>query len=1168
MSQAPGPPPLVAAPSSFHPSFRPYRQPAAYLPAGCFLFRLSSPLRFCRHPLLVAAGLLPLALLACTASDASTDRATTIAESSTLFTRIAASASGIAFENRIPDTQRQNVFTYRNHYNGGGVAIGDLNGDSLPEVILTSNADGPTLYVNAGAFKFRDATKAAGLRANATADWTTGVLMADFSGDGRLDLYVSHAGMPRTEPRANELYVNLGNGPDGTPRFEDQAAARGVTDGGFAIHAAALDYDRDGDLDLFVLNNSPKPVNSFGLRNTRADRDRMGGARLYRNDGARFTDVSVAAGIYSPEIAFGLGVVVSDVNRDGWPDLYASNDFFERDYLYLNRHDGTFAESLEQAMPVSSYFSMGLDIADVNNDGWPDIYTTDMLPRDEYRLKTISSFEGWDVYQARVQNGYHHQLMRNMLQLNAGNGRFHDVGQVTGVDATDWSWSPLLVDFDLDGRKDLYVTNGLVKDVTSQDYITSMANQAAAEQFTRGRSVDWMGLVKAMTSTPVAKYAYRNAGDLRFDDVTTAWGLDEKAISSGSAYGDLDGDGAPDLVVNNSNGPAFVYRNNARTLYPARHWLRVQLVGAAANRFAIGARVTAWSDSATVTQEVSPARGYQSSVDYVLTMGLGSATRVDSLVVDWPDGRSSTVMNVSVNSTVNAKQADAARETSAPARRDALLMDVTAQVGLDWVHRENDFIDFDRDRLIPRLLSTDGPGVAVGDVNGDGLDDLYLGGAKDQPGQLRLQTPDGRFRSSNPGVFEPDSVSEDVGARFVDVDGDGDLDLYVVSGGNEYAAEASALQDRLYRNDGRGRFTKTEGALPPESVAGSRVAAADIDGDGDIDLFVGGRIVPWQYGVPPRSLLLVNDGRGRFRNNTVDLAPALDTVGMVTDAAFVDVTGDERLDLVVVGDWMPIRVFRNVGGGRFEPATVPGLDGSNGLWNRLLVTDLNGDGKPDLVVGNFGRNSRLHGTASEPATLYVKDFMNNGIVDQVLSTWQSGKQYPFAMRDDIIKVLPFLKARFNDYRSYGGKTIAEVFTPAELAGARVLRAAQFASVVALNEGEGRFRVQPLPMDAQRTPLFGLWAGDLTGGGKVDLLVAGNFLGLRPELGRIEGLDGLLLRGSGQGQFAAVSTAEGGVDLRGSVRDLLSIRTRAGVLILAVRNNEAPRFLRAARPPRR
>jgi enediyne biosynthesis protein E4 len=1094
-----------------------------------------------------------------------------------LFTKLPSSVTGVRFENRLEETSELNVFTYRNYYNGGGVALGDLNGDGLPELLLTANQGGPRLYLNRGGFHFREITRASGLE-SARGSWTTGVTFADANGDGRLDIYICRAGNGPPESRGNELWINQGLGRDSVPTFKEMARQYGVADEGYSIHAAFLDYDRDGDLDLLVIDNSPKPASSFGLRNTRNVRDRFGGAKLFRNDPSpdgsgqvRFTDVSADAGIYSPEIAFALGVAVADVNRDGWPDIYVSNDFFERDYLYINRHDGTFAEALDKEMPVLSAFSMGLDVADVDNDQWPDVYTTDMLPEDELRLKSTTQFEGWDVYQTKVRNGYHHQSMRNMLQHNNQDGTFSDVGQLAGVARTDWSWSALIADLDLDGNKDVFVTNGLTKDITSQDYVAFLANEETMKTVTNGGKsrVDFQQLTKAMTSTPIANYAFHATGRLQFRNEAAAWGLATPSFSSGAAYGDLDGDGALDLVVNNVNQEAFVYRNNARALRPENHYLRVRLVGEGANRFGVGARVTLYSGASAYMQEQSPARGYQSSVDYVLGFGIGRADVVDSLRVEWPDGRVSAFGRTAANQLVTAIHAQAA---PAPAPRTVAtaatpLDDVTAQTTLDFLHHENDFVDFDRERLIPKLLSTEGPLMAVADVNGDGLDDVYIGGAKEQAGKLFLQQRDGRFVSSDEAVFAQDAISEDLGAAFLDANGDGRPDLYVVSGGNEYSEGASALQDRLYLNDGRGHFRKSVGSVPDETSSGSRVVAADYDGDGAIDLFVGGRVVPGHYGTDPASMLLRNDGRGRFTDVTARLAPELAHAGLVTDAVWRDVDRDGRMDLVVVGEWMPITVFRNVGGGRLARLAVPGLEKSNGWWNRIVATDVDGDGRVDFVVGNLGLNGRLHASAAEPMTMYVKDFDGNGFAEQIISLYNGGVSYPLPLRDDLIKAVPSLKARYLNYKDYALQKVSDIFPAKDLADAGVKTAYTFATSVARNNGDGSFTLTALPLEAQLAPVYGIVATDVDHDGRADLLLAGNFDGFKPEIGRMSASYGLMLRGDGKGGFTPLRALESGFRVPGQTRDIQRVRTAAGELIVVARNNDRPLVFRSARPAR-
>jgi hypothetical protein len=1071
------------------------------------------------------------------------------------------SYTGVRFINRVEDTPEMNVFTYRNFYNGGGVAVGDLNGDGLPEVMLTSNLHGNRLYLNKGHFQFQDITDEAGVGGKGY--WATGVTTADVDGDGRLDIYVCYAGNIPGKRRANELYINQGLDKNGVPTFKEMATEYGLADEGYSTQAAFFDYDRDGKLDMFLINNSFRPVNSFGLTNIRNVRDPLGGHKLFHNDGnGHFTDVSAKAGIFGSEIAFGLGLVVSDVNRDGWPDIYVSNDFFERDYLYINNHDGTFTEQLDKEMPYLSYFSMGLDVADINNDGWPDIYTTDMLPEDEYRLRTTSSFEGWDAYQAKVRNGFHYQLMRNMLQLNNGNGTFSDIGQMAGVARTDWSWSALIADLDLDGYKDIYITNGIAKDVTSQDYVAFLANEQTMKSMTKGKHVDYKGLTGAMSSTKLQHYVFRNQGNLTFANETANWGLDTPSFGSGATYADLDGDGALDLVVNNTNDTAFVYRNNARTLAPANHYLQIRLEGEAPNRFGVGSKVTIQNGGQTLYQELEPTRGFQSSVDYILTFGLGKVDTVRSVSVDWPDGRVSTLKNVAANRRITVKQSESTKATTTPpASVKQIVADITDQTKLPFVHHENDYVDFDRERLMPKMLSTEGPLMAVADVNGDGLDDIFIGGAKDQPSAILIQQSDGSFVRTNEKLLAQDSVSEDIGAVFFDANGDGHPDLYVATGGSEYSEAAPALEDRLYLNDGKGNFRKAVGALPPLTLSNSRVAAADFDGDGAIDLFVGGRSVPGRYGIDPESVLLKNDGHGHFTDVTDKAAPGLSHIGMVTDAIWKDIDGDGRPDLIVIGEWMPITVFHNAGNGRLVKRDVPGLEKSNGWWNRIIAGDFTGHGRVDFIVGNLGLNTRLQAKANEPVTMYVKDFAHNGFLQQIISYYNDGKAYPLALRDDLIRSLTFLKDRYLNYKDYARQTVADVFPKKDLDEAVVKNAYTFATSLVRNNGDGTFTVVPLPLEAQIAPVYGILAADFEGNGKTDLLMAGNFDGVKPELGKMSAGYGVYLRGDGKGHFTPLRSLASGFFVPGQARDIQRVRTRKGNIYIVARNNDRPLIFR-------
>jgi hypothetical protein len=1110
----------------------------------------------------LGAVALPVAATSCGPAGRSASGSRPPAENA-LFTLRPPEQTGIRFENRLEETAELNVFTYRNFYNGGGVALGDLTGDGLPELLLTSNLGPHHLYLNLGGFRFREISEAAGLVRRGA--WATGVTLADVNGDGRLDIYVCYAGNAPAERRRNELFVHQGLDAAGMPTFREEAAQYGVADPAYSTHAAFFDYDRDGDLDLYLLNNSPRPVSSFSLRNIRPQRDSLGGDKLYRNDGGRFQDVSGEAGIFGPEFAFGLGLAVGDLDRDGWPDLYVANDFFERDYLYLNNRDGTFRERLEDAMSQISLSSMGLDVADIDDDGLLDLFVTDMLPEDDHRFKTTATFEDWDGYRQKVRNGYHHQFMRNTLQRNNGDGTFSEVGQMAGVARTDWSWSGLIADFDLDGHKDIHVTNGILRDVTSQDYLAFLAADETMAAAARGKRVDFLGLIDRMGSTPLANYAFRNRGHAEFQDVSADWGLDASGFSNGAAYGDLDADGDLDLVVSNLNDVASVYRNNAREQLGNRY-LQVQLEGEGANRFAVGAKVSLRSGDRLFFHELMPSRGFQSSSDYLLTFGVGTVDSVDSARVDWPDGRTSSVERVATNRRLILRQAESRTVAPAPTHSDPPILEViTEQVLRGEGHRENPFVDFQRERLMPRMLSREGPRLAVADLNGDGLDDMYLGGAKDQAGQLLIQRGDGQFVSVGRQVFEADRISEDIGAAFFDADGDGDRDLYVVSGGSEFSDRAPGLQDRLYLNDGRAGFREAEGALPPMTMSGGPVAPADVDGDGDLDLFVGGRVVPWAYGTDPPSALLRNDGRGRFRDVTSESAPALTRIGMVTDAVWTDLDRDGRPDLVVVGEWMPIVIFHNAGGGKLEPLSTKGLERSHGWWNRIVAGDFTGDGLVDFVAGNFGLNSRLRASDAAPVTMYVKDFDQSGFVEQILSVQDRDTSRPLVLRDELLATLPSFATRYPTYESFARATVEDIFGTPALSDATVKRVHTLSSSLARNNGDGSFSLIPLPRETQQAPVYAILPGDHDRDGHPDLLLAGNFDAMDPKIGRMAGSYGWLLRGDPKAtdRFVAVGPAQSGFVVPGQARDIARVRTRGrgGELIVVARNDDRPLVFR-------
>jgi hypothetical protein len=950
-----------------------------------------------------------------------------------LFELIPSTISGIDFVNRITDDKEFNIFNYRNFYNGGGVAIGDINNDGLPDVFVTSNLEKNRLYLNKGNFRFEDITDKAGVGGRQA--WSTGVTFADVNGDGFIDIYVCNSGNIKGDGRENELFINNGN-----LTFTEKAAEFGLNDRGFSTHAAFFDYDRDGDLDVYLLNNSFTPIGRLGYQNLRNNRDNLGGDKLFRNDGGKwFTDVSGYAGIYGSLIGFGLGITIGDVNNDNWPDIYISNDFHERDYLYVNQKDGTYKEVLEDCFGHISLSSMGADIADINNDGHLDIFVTDMLPGDDHHLKMTSTYEGHDLYKLKLSQGYYHQYMRNMLHLNNGDQTFSEIGQLAGVHATDWSWGALIFDMDNDGLKDIFVANGINRDLTDQDYISFLGDAGNVEMLMEKKQFNFKEFISIIPSRPIPNYAFRNNGNLQFTNMAAQWGLGNPGFSNGSAYGDLDNDGDLDLIVNNVNSPLGVFKNTS-VEKDSTSFLRVKLKGKAGNVNGIGTKIFVHSNKDVQYLQQMPNRGFQSSVDHVLIFGLGKQVVVDSLVVIWPDDRKQVLASIQANKELVLEHKNADSQfvpAPQPHPEQKLLLDVTHQVALDYRHQENNFVDYNRDALLKQMYSTQGPAMATGDVDGDGLEDVFFGGAHGQQSRLFKQTTGGTFRELPMPVFEADSLAEDVAAVLFDADGDKDLDLFVVTGSNEYLPEDELLADRLYLNDGKGNFSK-DIRFPAINESGSCVAAADFDGDGDIDLFVGSRLIPGQYGYNPYHYLFVNDGTGNFKNMSKRYIPEIRELGMVTGAVWADIDKDQFPELIMVGDWMPVTIFKNVRGNRFEKINDTTLAQSHGWWNTIHAADIDGDGDTDFVLGNLGTNSRLKATVSQPAELYVHDFDQNGSIEQIITCYaEDGKSYPMVLKADLQKRLPMVKKKFVKFSDYAGKGINEVFSVQELQEATV-----------------------------------------------------------------------------------------------------------------------------------
>lgn len=1071
------------------------------------------------------------------------------------FEFLPASYTGVTFQNRLEETPQMNIFSYLYFYNGGGVAAGDLNGDSLPDLYFTANLESNKLYLNQGDFKFEDITEAAAV--GGQKGWTTGVTMADVNADGRLDIYVSQLGDYQNIRGKNQLYINQGNNGQGIPTFTDQAADYGLDLVGFGTQAAFFDYDLDGDLDMYMLNHSTHASGTFARSTLRQKKHPLAGDRLMRNDGKRFTDVTDSSGIYRSALGYGLGISVGDVNADGYPDVYVGNDFHENDYLYINNQDGTFSEQLEKSIPHTSRFSMGNDIGDINNDGLADILSLDMLPSDPVMLKNSAGEDSYNVYNYKLNFGYNHQFARNTLQLNRGQKHFSDVGLLTGIFATDWSWSGLLADLDLDGNKDIYIGNGIKRRSNDLDYIKYVSNEAVQHRLEGDLSSEDLALIEKMPVVKIPNAAFQNKGNLSFTNVSHEWGLDQESFSNGAAYADLDNDGDLDLVTNNVDQEAFIYKN--RTIdgdQQASNFLKLTFRGEGANTQGLGARIIIPLDSQTIIQEVYTTRGYQSAVPAELVIGLGDREKVDSLVVIWPDHRFEVLTNISANTRLvfDQKNASGSYDFSPAA---VPLFESTDEIDVAYRHEENPFIEFNREVLVPHMSSTEGPRLAVGDVDGDGLEDFFAGGAKHQPGVVFLQTPNG-FEASPQPALQADSLAEDVGATLVDVDQDNDLDLIVVSGGNEFRGEEEAILVRLYKNDGQGRFTRERSALPDIFVNGSCVTGGDFDQDGDTDLFVGGRVVSRNYGKLPRSYLLQNDGQGNFTDVTEQLAEGLSHLGMVKDAHWADLDGDGWLELIVAGEWMPIAVFTNQRG-RLAHAEIPSLVSASGWWNTLEIADIDDDGDLDLLAGNLGLNSKLKASPDEPVSLVVKDVDQNGTIEQLLFHYVQGQKQLFATKDELSSQLVDIKNRFVSYDAFARTPVEEVFPADQLSDTKELLVSEARSGVFVNEGEMNFRFHPFPTEAQFAPINAIQV--LESEGLPNLLTAGNFYEVTIERGRYDADYGTLLSNQGSGKFAAVPNLASGIYLEGQVRDLETINYQGENFIIVARNNDTLLFIK-------
>jgi len=1064
------------------------------------------------------------------------------------FSQLSKSKSGINFTNTLTFHQDFNIYTYRNYYNGGGVGIADINNDGFVDIYFTANMESNKLYLNNGDLTFTDITDDAGV--SGSKSWSTGVSMVDINGDGWVDIYVCNSGDIEGDNKQNELFINQG---DNT--FLEKAEAYGLADKGFSTHAAFFDYDKDGDLDVYLLNNSFQAIGSFNLRkNQRPIRHPEGGDKLFRNDNGQFTDVSEAAGIYGSIIGFGLGVTLGDINVDGWVDLYISNDFFERDYIYMNNGDGTFTENLEEQMKSISGASMGADMADINNDGYMDIFVTEMLPEPNNRLKTKTTFENWDKYQYNLENGYYHQFTRNMLQLNNGNSSFSEIGRFAGVEATDWSWGALICDFDNDGLRDLFIANGIHKELTDQDYINYISTEEMARKVISKDGVDFQTLTEVIPSNKIPNYMYQNKGNLEFANVTTSWGLEKPTHSNGSAYADLDNDGDMDLVINNVNDLASIYINNSDEL--GGNYIKLNLVGPKGNTQGIGTRIKVIQNGSQYFHEQFPVRGFESSVDPRPHIGLATNDKIDSIEILWPNGNMTVLTDLTPNQLITAeyKQDKILTNTNNQSQQKAVFSELTKPTGLDFIHEENEFVDFDRDRLLFHMMSAEGPAFCTADFNGDGRDDVFIGGASGQAGELFLSNSKGLFSKAGINTFLKDKDSEDVDCACFDADNDGDIDMYVASGSNEFSSNSSNLIDRLYINDGRARFTKSKQVLPTYKFQNTAtVEAGDVDNDGDQDLFVGARSRPTLIGVPADGFILLNDGKGQFTNSAKTVAPELSEIGMITDAQWIDIDSDNDQDLMVVGEWMDIHLFKNNDGKLIDISQNIGLDSTKGWWNKIHPVDLDRDGDIDFVLGNHGLNTRFKASKEKPVSMYVNDFDQNGSAEPIICRYFGEESYPLLLKHDLTMQLPSLKKKYVKYEAFQNEGITDIFTEEQLSRAIKNEAYLLASVVLINNN-GTFTVTELPAEAQLSPIYGIEALDVTNDNNIDIILGGNFYYSKPEVGRYDASYGVLLEGDGKGNFKTIPNRISNLKIDGQVKHLEQIEISGQAALLVVKNN--------------
>ncbi|HSF52860.1 MAG TPA: VCBS repeat-containing protein [Algoriphagus sp.] len=1059
------------------------------------------------------------------------------------FENLSPKKTGVTFKNQLREDSQNNILRYEYFYNGGGVAVGDLNNDSLDDIFFTGNMTGNKLYKNLGELKFEDITKSAGVGGKNT--WTTGVSMADVNDDGLLDIYVCYSGKGSPESRKNELWINQGNF-----KFLDKAEEFGIADPSNSTQGLFFDFDRDGDLDLFLLNHHIQVINEMEFDEARNVRHPFAGDKLYRNDNGKFTDISEKAGIKGSALGFGLAVIASDINQDGWPDLLVTNDYIEPDYLYINNGDGTFSDKITDHFQHISHFSMGADIADINNDGLPDVYTLDMLPEDNERQKLLYGPENYEQYALMVRRGFYHQSMRNMLQLNQGAGYFSEIGQMSGISNTDWSWSALLFDANNDGEKDLFITNGYFRDYTNRDFLKYKGDyyfkQAVAKE-----KADTLQLVTTMTSTPVHDYFFENRGNLQFENSSLVSGFEAKNFSSGAAYSDLDNDGDLDLVVNHLNESAGIFENKSIS----GNWLQIELQGKTGNQFAIGSKVKIYSDGKLTYLEQYPVRGFQSSVSYRLQIGLGKAVNADSISITWPDGTQSKITTTPANQLLKIRQEDSINISQDASKPTPLLSKTIAPDFLSTLSIVN---DFKRQPLMLTMPSHIGPSLAQADLDGDGNPEVFIGGSKGTPG---------RIYSFKNGVWEvyrgfrSSSDFTDAVAIFHDFNGDQKPDLFIGSGGfHDYLSLDESLQDRLYLNDGNGVLI-AQGDFPKYRISTGAAVVLDANGDSFPDLFIGGKVVPGRYPESPESKLLINDGKGKFTDQTAAFLPNQGKLGMITGVVSQDLNGDQLSDLILVGEFMAPSALINQSGKSFENQPSKYFpENLSGCWSSLIQADLDGDGDLDLVAGNFGLNSQLIANSEKSLRLYAADFDQNGSLDPILECFIGDGHYPYPTRDELLDQMVSMRSKFTDYASYSKAKMTDLFSVQELEKAIKLEIQTLETTYFENTETG-FKPHILPRLAQSFPVYSILPIDLNQDGKLDLILGGNQSQTRIRIGKIDAGLGLVLLGNGKGSFNPLTPEESGLGIKGDIKSILDLKAGDSNLLIFGINQHKPEVYR-------